>query len=121
MRILDVRDDRVDDDVAFGRRALQIELEHPARTVMIVLGSETEVSKLADRVASRADAFPWRAAVWVRDRRILTEDQRQWFEDHRTRAVALDFADHPVETLRGDSDLFTVERAFLRAQQGGAA
>jgi len=121
MRILDLREGREDEDVAFGRRALEMELEHPARTVMIVLGSEAEVSKLADRVASRADAFPWREAVWVRDQRILTAAQREWFDDVATRAVALDFADRKVEGLGVDADLFDIERAFLRAQQGGGA
>lgn len=42
---------------------------------MIIRGTGPVVRKFADRAAARAEPFPWRGAVWVKDARIFTDGQ----------------------------------------------
>lgn len=125
MRILDVREGHEQDDIRAARAALRTEIALPATTVCILRGSGPQVSQLADRVAGRSDAFPWRQAVWVRSDEILDDDRdhepsgaEAWFDgDHA--GVILDFEDNPAAALHLTDSALTIELAFLAAQQGG--
>jgi len=123
MRIVDVRADHEAEDVKSGRKVLQMEIDHPSKNVMVIRGRSAEVAHFADRAAARSDPFPWRVAVWVKDpEKILTENQKQtWFDGEVSACAAvLDFGDELIERLRADASLTAIEKAFLRAQVGGA-
>lgn len=118
MRVLDVRPDFREQDIAEAREVLGMEIGHPSKNVMLVLGSSPEAGQLADRGAIRGNPFPHREVIWIRSRQILTEDEMQkWFGGQgEESAVFLDFGDRPCARLGLDATLFDIEKAFLIAQ-----
>ncbi len=121
MRVLDLRPGREKQDIDWARSVLDSEIGHPSKTVMLVRGSSQDVSHFADRAGARSDPFPWRAVIWVRDPRLLSDEAHtQWFgDDHEIVAVVLDFDDRPIARLQVSATLYQIEMAFLSAQQGG--
>lgn len=119
MRILEIREQHSDEDIAQARKIVEEEVGHPAKTVMIIRGSTAEVGQFADRAAVRSDAFPWREVVWVKGEGILTTQQADnWFgNDDTACAAVLDFNDAPAVHLTEGSTLYAIEQAFLQAQQ----
>ena len=118
MRIVDVRDDHVEEDIREGRAILKSEIEHPSMSVMIIRGESPEVSRFADFAGARCDPFPWRSGVWVRDERILSAGKvKSWFGGHdEACAVILDLNDNPAEWLTEDEGLFDIEMKWLSAE-----
>ncbi len=123
MRIVDVRAGHETEDIAEGRKTIQLELDHPSKNVMVICGRTPEVSHFADRAAVRTDAFPWRSAVWVKaPDQILTKQQfKEWFkDDDASCAVVFDFHDTPVARLKVTASLTAIEDAYLLAQGVGS-
>lgn len=120
MRIVDVRPGH-DEDVAEGQKVLKGEIEHPSMTVMIIRGSTPEIGQFADRAGTRCDPFPWRSAVWVKNDRIFTpQNKDSWFKDHDDAcAVILDLNDRPADWLKPADTLFRIEQAWLAAEGRG--
>ena len=118
MRVVDVRNDHIDEDVAEGRRILQAEINHPSMSVLIVRGTSADISGFVDKASVRCDPFPWRSGVWVRDERVFESgDRTRWFGGHDDAcAVFLDFQDRPTSWLAADAELFDIEKAWLRAE-----
>jgi hypothetical protein len=119
MRILDIRPDHEQEDTDSGRRTLAAVVANPSCTTCIIRGADPEVSGFSDRAAARADPFPWREAVWVRDRRIFADGQEQtWFSDHDNAcATILDLDDLPAQWLAKDASTVNIERAWLKVEQ----
>ena len=118
MRVVDVRDDHVDEDIKEGRNILKSEIDHPSMSVLIARGNSPEISKFVDRASARCDPFPWRSGVWVRDERVLsTGKAKTWFAGHDDAcAVILDLNDNPAAWLTADAELFDIEQAWLQAE-----
>jgi hypothetical protein len=118
MRIVDVRDDHVDEDIKEGRAILRSEIDHPSMSVMVIRGDSPEVSRFVDLASARCDPFPWRSGVWVRDDRIFPAGKaKSWFSGHEEAcAVILDLNDDPVEWLTEDAELIDIEMKWLAAE-----
>jgi hypothetical protein len=118
MRVLEIRSGFEGQDIAEAREVLDMEIGHPSKNVMLVLGSSPEAGQLADRGAIRSNPFPHREVIWIRSDEILNEDEMErWFGGQEEEsAVVLDFGDRPVDRLPLDATLFDIERAFLIAQ-----
>lgn len=115
MRVLTVRATSVPQDIKSGRDILLTTIRHPSKTVMIIRGVTPEITRFADKSASRSDPFPWRDVVWVTDQRLMqAEEEHAWFDDHPTAcAVILDLRDLPAAWLDASAHLFDIEMAFL--------
>lgn len=122
MRVVDVRPDHEEEDVRSGAATLATEIEHPAKAVMVIRGTKPDVALFVDRVGARSDAFPWRAAVWLKvseplAKAIVGESRyAHWFPDAATCAVMLDFADNVKTRLSSDATHFAIDDAYLNAR-----
>lgn len=118
MRVVDVRDDHVDEDVKEGRGILKAEIDHPSMSVMIIRGDAAEISKFVDKASARCDPFPWRTGVWVRDDRAFPAGKaKAWFGGHDDAcAVILDLNDDPAGWLAADAELIDIEQTWLQAE-----
>lgn len=113
MRVLTVRADHVDADVAAGIDVLKSEIQHPAKVVMVVRGTAPEVGRFADRAEARASVVPYRSVIWVQDERILDAFGGELFEAGGSAcAVIVDLDDQPAEYLEPDASLYDIDRAF---------
>lgn len=119
MRILDIRPGHEQEDTEEGRRILADEIAKPSYTLIIIRGAGPTMHEFAERAAARAEPFPWRGAVWVKDARIFTDGQEQaFFAGHAPAcAVILDVDDVPAQWLTNDASAMDIERAWLRAEQ----
>ena len=120
MRIVDVRPGNEDEDIAAGKVVVNMELDHPAKTVAIIRGEDPLTAQFADRVGVRSDPFPWREAVWLKVdndtvKRILSADQYStcFGSDESAAAAILDFADQLSSHLDNSASLMDIENAFL--------
>lgn len=122
MRVVDVRDDHVDEDIKEGQAILKQEIDHPSLSVMIIRGREPKIGKFVDRAGTRCDPFPWRSAVWVKDDRIFPPGKaKAWFGGHdEACATILDLSDEPTAWLTADAVLFDIEQAWLQAEGHGS-
>jgi hypothetical protein len=118
MRVLSIRAGSVPQDIASGRHILLTTIRHPSKTVMIIRGAGSEITRFADKAASRSDPFPWRDVVWATDERlILPEEEHAWFDDHANAcAVILNLRDLPAAWLDPSAQLFDIDMAFLEAE-----
>ena len=117
MRVLDVREDHVDDDIREGRRIMNAEIDHPSMSVIIIRGNSPRSSRFVDNASARCDPFPWRSGVWVRNEQIFTSKAKAWFNGHADScAVILDLNDEPASWLAEDAELFDIEQAWLQAE-----
>jgi hypothetical protein len=118
MRVVDIRQTNVDEDIREGRRIVQSEINNPSMSVLIIRGASADVSRFVDLASARCDPFPWRSGVWVRDERIFkTEDKARWFDGHDDACgVLLDLNDRPSAWLRANAQLFDIEQAWLSAE-----
>lgn len=97
MRILDIDPDDREKSIESGRAVVRSEIEHPAKTIVLIRGEGGKVSRFADRAASRCDSVNWREAVWVKDGEIFPDG---WEE----RYFGGDSIDDCCAVVIGDSD-----------------
>ncbi len=118
MRVLPVRPDNEEEDIAAGRVTLREKIDHPSQATMIVRGNDADVAHFADRCGSRSSPFPYRETVWVQDTRIFTPElARQLFDGHDGAAgVVVDYKAKPVEWLTADATLYAIDRAFRNGE-----
>jgi hypothetical protein len=118
MRVVDIRPGHEAEDIQYGRGALAAEIQHPAKTVMIIRGASPQISHFADKANARCAPFPWRSAVWLMDPRIFSARQEEeWFADHaESCAVILDLKDDPASWLAETASAYDIEMAWLNAE-----
>jgi hypothetical protein len=97
MRILDIDPDNHEASIESGRAVVRSEIEHPAKTVVLIRGKGGKISLFADRAASRCDTVNWREAIWVRDSEIFPEGWEKRF-------FGADTIDQCCAVVIGDSD-----------------
>jgi len=120
MRILSVRPEHEEEDIAKARTTLDSTIQHPSTTVVVVRRVGPQISQFADKVASRTDPFPWRDSVWVTDQRIFRPgEEARLFTSHSTAAGAiLDMNNAPAGLLEPDATIPEIEEAILEVEAG---
>jgi len=122
MRVLDVRDGHIAEDVESGRAVLQEAIDHPSNTVAIIRGSKPEVSSCAARIETRCEPFQWRVAIWVRDSRVFSEGQEaELFEGHDFDifcAVVLNIENKRSAWIKSTATLFEIDRSLREVESG---
>ena len=122
MRIAPIRSGHEAADIKSAKKILKQELDHPAKSVMVIRGDSGDVARFADRVATRSDVFPWREAVWLKVGKkhlgkILSVKQLKWFDGHgRSCAVLLDFADTPTAWFSNSASRRSIDSAYWDAK-----
>ena len=108
--------------VAEAKRIVKSEIEDSEKILMVIRGTGTDVSSFADDAAIRADAMPWREAVWLKmadeDVDKVIADFENWFADHHDACAAiLDFNGTAKEWLKSDATLFNIDTAFWNVKE----
>jgi hypothetical protein len=118
MRVLSVRAGFENADIESGRAILSETIRHPSKTVMIIRRVGPEITRFADKAATRSDPFPWREIAWVTDQRIFRPgEENSLFGGHpEACAVTLDLRDRPTAWLDPSAQLFDIEVAYLGAE-----
>jgi hypothetical protein len=118
MRVLSVRAGFEEKDIESARVVLAATIHHPSRTVMVIRRVGPQITRFADKAATRSDPFPWREIVWVTDQRIfLSGEELRLFGGHNSAcAVVLDLLNEPAAWLDPGAQLFDIEDAFLGAE-----
>jgi hypothetical protein len=118
MRVLSVRAGFESKDIQSARAILMETVEHPSQTVMIIRRVGPEITRFADKAATRSDPFPWREIVWITDQRIFPPgEELRLFGGHNSAcAVVLDLMNQPAAWLDPGAQLFDIEDAFLGAE-----
>ena len=108
-------------DRAAARAKLEQTLTQNAITSCVVRGTGADIDRFLQTAEQRANAFPGRQVVWVKDASLLDRDEKsRWYGDNDELVAAFinQYEDAAIAKLKAERHLaHFVDRAFVAAEQ----